>query len=309
VYSKEAYAPFGETYNESGTPDRSFTRQDQNVSTGSGSSGEYDFLFRKYDPSAGRWLSPDPAGWKAVAIDDPQSLDRYSYVENQPMSSVDPTGQWWCFAAEGVSGGVSLYGGFTCYQDRYGQSVLDNPGSGIKLVDGAILAQTGVDGSGNATYSWVGSYWYVDNMLPKPLVGSPMFGMSGQASMNGCSSNPSVNLVRNAAVAALAKLNPGIDESNNITALNYNFAKVANPSAVPTNGWHTSPSIHGTSVQSPIIPGQDKFVVKMYRDPGLGNTIAVVYPTMTPEHFGQAVPFLRGQPVNSWNARAYVGCD
>ncbi|MGA9669721.1 MAG: RHS repeat-associated core domain-containing protein, partial [Terracidiphilus sp.] len=92
VYSKEAYAPFGETYNEDGTPDRSFTGQDQNVATGSGGSGVYDFLFRKYDPSAGRWLSPDPAGWSVVDTTDPQSLDRYTYVENQPVNWVDPYG-------------------------------------------------------------------------------------------------------------------------------------------------------------------------------------------------------------------------
>ena len=52
VYSKEAYAPFGETYNEAGTADRSFTGQDQNVVTNSGGTGVYDYLFRKYDPSA-----------------------------------------------------------------------------------------------------------------------------------------------------------------------------------------------------------------------------------------------------------------
>jgi hypothetical protein len=34
VYAKEAYAPFGETYNEAGTADRSFTAQDQDVVTG-----------------------------------------------------------------------------------------------------------------------------------------------------------------------------------------------------------------------------------------------------------------------------------
>jgi RHS repeat-associated protein len=92
IYSKESYAPFGEAYNESGTPDRSFTNQDQDVATGSLGSGVYDFLFRKYDPSAGRWLSPDPSGWAAVEFDDPQSLDRYAYVENQPLSLVDPAG-------------------------------------------------------------------------------------------------------------------------------------------------------------------------------------------------------------------------
>jgi RHS repeat-associated protein len=92
VYSKEAYAPFGETYNEAGTPDRSFTGQDQDVVTGSPASGVYDFLFRKYDPSAGRWLSPDPAGWNVVDQTDPQSLDRYAYVENQPLNLVDADG-------------------------------------------------------------------------------------------------------------------------------------------------------------------------------------------------------------------------
>jgi len=92
VYSKESYAPFGETYNEQGTADRSFTGQDQNVVTGSGGTGVYDYLFRKYDPSAGRWLSPDPDGWGAVSQADPQSLNRYAYVENQPMNADDPDG-------------------------------------------------------------------------------------------------------------------------------------------------------------------------------------------------------------------------
>jgi RHS repeat-associated protein len=92
VYSKEAYAPFGETYNEAGTPDRSFTGQDQDVASGSGGTGTYDFLFRKYDPSAGRWLSPDPYGWGAVDQTTPQSLNRYAYVMNNPMSLSDPNG-------------------------------------------------------------------------------------------------------------------------------------------------------------------------------------------------------------------------
>jgi len=92
VYSKEAYAPFGETYNEIGTPDRSFTGQDQNVATGSGGTGVYDYLFRKYDPSAGRWLSPDPYGWNAVNQGHPQSLNRYAYVENNPLNFVDSLG-------------------------------------------------------------------------------------------------------------------------------------------------------------------------------------------------------------------------
>ncbi|MGB6830752.1 MAG: RHS repeat-associated core domain-containing protein [Terracidiphilus sp.] len=92
VYAKEAYAPFGETYDEAGTADRSFTGQDQDVVTGSGGTGVYDFLFRKHDPSAGRWMIPDPYGWGAVDLTNPQSLNRYAYVTNNPLSMIDPAG-------------------------------------------------------------------------------------------------------------------------------------------------------------------------------------------------------------------------
>ena len=55
-YSKTAYAPYGESYNQAGTADLSFTGEDQDTSA-----GVYDFQFRKYDPIAGRWMSPDPS--------------------------------------------------------------------------------------------------------------------------------------------------------------------------------------------------------------------------------------------------------
>ncbi|MGA2277598.1 MAG: hypothetical protein ABSG00_08335, partial [Terracidiphilus sp.] len=57
VYAKEAYAPFGETYNEAGTPDRSFTGAPNDRSSSLGwltgqdqdtVPGVYDYLFRKY---------------------------------------------------------------------------------------------------------------------------------------------------------------------------------------------------------------------------------------------------------------------
>jgi len=87
VYAKESYAPFGEPYNETSTTDRVFTGQTQSTT-----SGVYDYLFRKYDPAARRWLSPDPAGWDAVNQSAPQSLNRYAYVMNNPMSAVDACG-------------------------------------------------------------------------------------------------------------------------------------------------------------------------------------------------------------------------
>jgi RHS repeat-associated protein len=67
-----------------------------------------DYMFaRYYNSNTGRFLSPD---WSAkvapvpyAKLDDPQSLNLYSYVRNNPMSRTDPTGhcdssKWLCKA-------------------------------------------------------------------------------------------------------------------------------------------------------------------------------------------------------------------
>jgi len=129
VYSKEAYAPYGETYDEAGTADRSYTGEDQDVVTGSAGSGVYDFLYRKHDPSSGRWLSPDPSGWNAVDLTNPQSLNRYEYAANAPLRYIDPSGLDWCTAMDG--------GGWTC-NDQWGNPYTIN-------ADGYYLSSITVD--------------------------------------------------------------------------------------------------------------------------------------------------------------------
>jgi RHS repeat-associated protein len=86
-YSSTAYAPFGEPYKQAGTTDLSFTGQDQDTV-----SGMHDFLARRYMPTQGRWLIPDPAGLSAVNPANPQSWNRYAYVNNKPLALVDPLG-------------------------------------------------------------------------------------------------------------------------------------------------------------------------------------------------------------------------
>jgi RHS repeat-associated protein len=49
----------------------------------------YDFLAREYNPSWGRWLSPDPMGGNVL---NPQSLNRYAYALNNPTTFTDPLG-------------------------------------------------------------------------------------------------------------------------------------------------------------------------------------------------------------------------
>jgi RHS repeat-associated protein len=84
--STVAYAPFGESYAQSGTADLSFTGQNADtVST------DYDFLLREYS-NEGRWPSPDPAGIAAASTVNPQTFNRYAYVANNPLDLVDPLG-------------------------------------------------------------------------------------------------------------------------------------------------------------------------------------------------------------------------
>jgi RHS repeat-associated protein len=80
------YYPYGEERYEEGTlpTDYQYTgqRHEQGIEL-------YDYGARYYDPYLNRWLSadtivPDPAN--------PQSLNRFAYVLNNPLKYVDPTG-------------------------------------------------------------------------------------------------------------------------------------------------------------------------------------------------------------------------
>jgi len=47
---------------------------------------------RRYSPSQGRWISPDPAGLAAVNLKRPQTWNRYVYSENNPLAYIDEDG-------------------------------------------------------------------------------------------------------------------------------------------------------------------------------------------------------------------------
>ena len=63
-----------------------YTGQDHDAETNTD-----HFLYRQYSPTAGRWMSPDPYNG-SYDLSDPQSLNRYGYVNNNPFSGFDPTG-------------------------------------------------------------------------------------------------------------------------------------------------------------------------------------------------------------------------
>jgi RHS repeat-associated protein len=89
-----SYAPFGEGYAggqgyvQFTNTGNAFTVYDTENQSGSLT----DFTYRRYAPVQGRWIAPDPAGLAAVDPTNPQSWNRYAYVGNNPLSSVDPLG-------------------------------------------------------------------------------------------------------------------------------------------------------------------------------------------------------------------------
>jgi RHS repeat-associated protein len=119
MYSDTAYSAFGEPYAQSGTADAAFTGQDQDTTA-----GVYDFLYRKYDPSQSRWISPDPAGKAAVSLSDPQTLNRYSYVRNSSLSYKDHSGL--LLEGPGPGGGLCACGGWGSWgMLNFGNDIFD----------------------------------------------------------------------------------------------------------------------------------------------------------------------------------------
>ncbi len=68
---------------------------------------------RYYDSSAGRFLSQDPVFWTPEKIlQDPQSMNSYSYARNNPIVNVDPDGKFWFVVPTLIGGAVGgLIGG------------------------------------------------------------------------------------------------------------------------------------------------------------------------------------------------------
>jgi len=72
-----------------------FTGKQRDTETASfpgGTDGLDDFRARFNSSNFGRFMSPDPAGMMAADIGAPQTLNRYSYVLDNPLSFIDPFG-------------------------------------------------------------------------------------------------------------------------------------------------------------------------------------------------------------------------
>jgi RHS repeat-associated protein len=85
---KGQFAPFGQELDTQYTANHyKFTGKERDTE-----SGLDNFGARYYSSSMGRFSSPDPSGLMYADLTDPQSLNLYSYVRNNPLTNTDPTG-------------------------------------------------------------------------------------------------------------------------------------------------------------------------------------------------------------------------
>jgi RHS repeat-associated protein len=98
IVARHDYLPFGEGIpNNTGLRNsgQGYDATDKNrlkyALTERDSNGLDHTCWRKHENTAGRWTTPDPyAG--SMRLGNPQSFNRYSYVQNDPVNLIDPVG-------------------------------------------------------------------------------------------------------------------------------------------------------------------------------------------------------------------------
>jgi RHS repeat-associated protein len=98
-----------------------FTGHERDYALGMGAEDGHavDYMHaRYYSPTGGRFLSPDPLGGH---MEDPQTLNRYAYAGNNPITLTDPTGLDFYLQCKGNSD--------TCHDGHVGTSATDANGN------------------------------------------------------------------------------------------------------------------------------------------------------------------------------------
>lgn len=81
------YLPYGGTFTGTGTTENTHQYMAKELEA---ATGLYYYGARYHNPNIGRFMSVDPAGADPT---DPQSWNRYAYVQNNPLKYVDPDGE------------------------------------------------------------------------------------------------------------------------------------------------------------------------------------------------------------------------
>ena len=121
AYGEDIGAGTGLRTNSQGFDSAINPRQQYGLTERDSATGLDHTWFRKNENRGGRWTSPDPYNG-SISLGDPQSFNRYNYVNSQPTNFVDPSGLSWEY--------YEVYSGMACvlkedgwhcveYIDRY----------------------------------------------------------------------------------------------------------------------------------------------------------------------------------------------
>jgi RHS repeat-associated protein len=227
------YLPFGELSrpNSSGTDTvtSKFTGQEYDEEL-----GLYYYGARYYDPKIGRFLSADPL---IGDIGDPQSFNRYSYVENNPIKYIDPTGHYGeCPADFCIS-----------WPDTGDQGSGTDPGTPDPGRPGGGGSSGGTNGRGwdstNSGYS--SGAW---SPPPQPPTPTPYIASDAQT-VQGISAPTTTDPLLGSASVTDASSGPGEPLSVSVTQASLNAAPAVHDPASPWQvGWEwltgTGPRTH-----------------------------------------------------------------
>jgi RHS repeat-associated protein len=144
--------PFGDGQSCSGTDPSPmhFTGKERDTE-----SGLDDFDARHYASTMGRFMQPDPVGGHN---EDPQTLNRYAYVRNNPLSLTDPTGLDFYLSCQTASN--------TCGKDAAGN-----------LVQGTTTTTTNANGDTTSTFN--------PTVVTSASLQDPNSGNTGTVNQNG----------------------------------------------------------------------------------------------------------------------------
>jgi RHS repeat-associated protein len=110
-------------------------------------------VHRFYDPETGRFLQPDPLGQAVYRLEDPQTLNLYSFVCGDPINRRDPLGLDEC-ATGGFS--VPFNGGVECWYPA-GRAVMQT-------------VVTGQSDAGTLLASWLPQNTWYDGWGPWQMI-------------------------------------------------------------------------------------------------------------------------------------------
>jgi len=201
------YTSWGETrYSEGATPtNRRYTGQYEEASINLMWYGS-----RWYDPALGRFISPD-----SVVPDkgNPQGLDRYAYVANNPISRVDESSHCWGVAS-GIRGLPSY--GTTCNNLDMALTIVQSDQATAGQKAGAV-AYIGAEGFTH-TALVVGSVACLSNVALCVAGAKTALGIGGAATEAACADGDcgnEVNVLAKTAESVTDKLqryllNPGV---------------------------------------------------------------------------------------------------